>query len=235
MERVFCDLLNVPNSQDNDEEENDVRIGEEDDENPITKEEFEKATSRMKNEQSPGDNGLPVEVLKAGGATVANILLNIFNAAYRAGMVQLDWQKGVISPILKKGEKTVCDNHRGIALLSHAGKIYTRILEMRLRDCVEDVLHDCQFGFRKYYRPRVHSEIDVRKCWEWDIDKYALFIDLQKAFDRVIRSLLWRILQEDYHNVPAKLVRVIRSVYSRCISKVRTQKSKVQNLTLNQE
>ena len=105
MERVFCDLLNVPNSQDNYEEENDVRIGEEDDENPITKEEFEKATSRMKNEQSPGDNGLPVEVLKAGGATVANILLNIFNAAYRAGMVQLDWQKGVISLILKKGRE----------------------------------------------------------------------------------------------------------------------------------
>ena len=35
----FCDLLN---SQDNSEEENEFRIGEEDEENPITMEEFEK-------------------------------------------------------------------------------------------------------------------------------------------------------------------------------------------------
>ena len=31
-------------------------------------------------------------------------------------------------------------------------------------------------------------------------------------------------LQEYHYNVPAKLVRVIRSIYSQCVSKVRTQK-----------
>jgi len=64
----------------------------------------------------------------------------------------------------------------------------------------------------------------LEKCWEWGIDKYALFIDLQKAFHIVNRSLLWRILQENYYDVPAKLVSVIRNVDSHCISKVRTQK-----------
>ena len=118
--KYFCDLLNVPNSQDNPQEENDFRIGEDDEENPITMEEFEKAISRMKNGQSPGDDGLPVELLKAGGATVANKLLKIFNIAYKAEMVPLDWQEGAISPILKKGDKTVCNNHKGITLLSHA-------------------------------------------------------------------------------------------------------------------
>ena len=170
---------------------------------------------------------MPVEVLKAGGATVANKLLKIFNAAYKAELVPLDWQKGVISPILKKGDKTVCNNHRGITLLSRAGKIHNRILERRLRDCVEDILDDCQFGFRPE-RSTTDAVFTVKmmleKCWEWGVDKYALFIDLEKAFDRVNRSLLWRILQEDHYNVPAKLVRVIRSIYSQCVSKVRTQK-----------
>ena len=42
----FCDLRNVPNSQDNSEEENDFRIGEEDEENPLTMEQFEKQSQR---------------------------------------------------------------------------------------------------------------------------------------------------------------------------------------------
>ena len=45
----------------------------------------------MKNGKSPGDDGLLVQVLKAGGATVAN---KQFNATYKAQMVPLDWQKG---------------------------------------------------------------------------------------------------------------------------------------------
>ena len=45
----FWDMLNVPNSQNNSDEENDFRIGEEEEENPVTMEEFEKAISRMKN------------------------------------------------------------------------------------------------------------------------------------------------------------------------------------------
>ena len=207
--------------------ENHFRIGEEDNENLITMEEFEKAISRMKNGKSPGDDGLPVEVLKAGGATVAIKLLKIFNAAYKAEMAQLDWQKGVISPTLKGGDKTVCNNHRGITLLSHAGNIYNRILERRLRDCVEDILDECQYGF-KPGRSTTDAVLKVKmmpeKCWEWSVDKYALFIDLEKAFDRENRSLLWRIVQEDHYNMPAKLVRVIRSIYSQCVSKVRTQK-----------
>ena len=95
-------MLNVPNSQDNSEEENDFRIGEEVKEHPISMEELEKAISRVKNGKSPGDDGLPVEVLKVGGATVANKLRKIFSAAYKAEMVPLDWQKCVISPILKR-------------------------------------------------------------------------------------------------------------------------------------
>ena len=91
---------------------------------------------------------------------------------------------------------------------------------MRLRDCVEDILDDCQFGFRPG-RNTTDAVFIVKmmleKCWERGVEKYVLFIDLQKAFDRVKRSLLWKILQEDHYNVLAKLVRVIRSIYPQCV------------------
>ena len=194
-----------------------MRDEEESNGNPITINEITKAMAKMKKGRSPGEDGLPVEVLKAGGMTVVEQLLNICNRAYETEMVPSDWQKRIISPIFKKGEKTICDNHRGIALLFHAGKIYTRIVETKLRECVEGVLDTSQYGFRPG-RSTINAVFIVKmlleKSWEWGIDQYALFVDLEKAFDRVNRNHLWKVLKENRYNIPTKLIRVIRSIYS---------------------
>ena len=64
----------------------------------------------------------------------------------------------------------------------------------------------------------------LEKSWEWGIRQYALFVDLEKAFDRVNRNHLWEVLQENRYDIPTKLIRVIRSIYSQCASKVKTSK-----------
>ena len=75
-------------------------------------------------------------------------MLQICNAAYVSEIAPSDWQQGVFSPLFKKGEESLCDNYRGITLLSHSGKVYTRIVEKRIRACVESLLNDSQYGFR---------------------------------------------------------------------------------------
>ena len=55
------------------------------------------------------------------------------------------------------------------------------------------------------------------------VDKYALFFDLEKAFDRVDRGNLWQVLQDLHYNIPTKLLRVIKSIYAESKSKVTTQ------------
>ena len=82
---------------------------------------MERAISEMKNEKSPGDDGLPVVILLAGGACVVQKMPNICNTAYLTEMAPVDWQRGVISPIYKKMDKHACDNYRGITLLAHSG------------------------------------------------------------------------------------------------------------------
>lgn len=51
-------------------------------------------------------------------------------------------------PILKKGDLTKFDNWRGISLLDTTGKLFTKIIQMRLQNVIEDVLPDSQCGFR---------------------------------------------------------------------------------------
>jgi hypothetical protein len=54
------------------------------------------------------------------------------------GITPGEWNKSIICPIYKKGDKTDCKNYRGIALMPHAAKVYERILEKRLREIVKD-------------------------------------------------------------------------------------------------
>ena len=63
----------------------------------------------------------------------------------------------------------------------------------------------------------------LEKSWEWGLDKYALFIDLEKGFDLINRNNLWSVLRDDHYNIPRKLVRVICSMYAQCSSKVKMQ------------
>ena len=61
------------------------------------------------------------------------------------------WSSGIIVPIPKKGDKKDVNNNRGITLTSIFSKIFSHVLDNRLRKFVESQNHlsDCQFGFRE--------------------------------------------------------------------------------------
>ena len=88
------------------------------------------------------------------------------------------------------------DNHRGISLLSIAGKILARVL---LNEHLEQsgLLPESQSGFRKD-----RETIDViftarqlqEKYQEQNMDLYMIFVDLTKTFDTVSREGIWKIM-----------------------------------------
>ena len=101
-----------------------------------------------------------------------------------------DVRDSTIAALFKnKGSRADCGNHRGISLLSTAGKILARIMLNRLIPSVaEKNLSESQCGFRRN-RTTTEMIFTVRqiqeKCTEQNMCSYAVFITLTKAFDTV--------------------------------------------------
>ena len=139
----------------------------------------------------------------------------------------LDWQTGVVVPLFKKEDRRVCSNYRGITLLNLPGKVYSRVLERRIRPIVEPRIQEEQCGFRPgrgtldqlYTLHRV-----LEGSWEFAQPVHMCFVDLEKAFDRVPRGILWGVLRE--YGVRGPLLRAVRSLYDRSRSLVRIAGSK---------
>ena len=194
--------------------------------NEISIEEVEHALKEMKNGKAPGDDELPIEIFMAAGVEGMHWLKIILNTAWRQEKVPADWQKAIVCPIYKKGEKSNCANYRGISLLSHVGKVYERIVEARLRWIVEHKLGNWQHGFRpnRSTMDLVFTlKIILEKSWEWNKKQYVGFIDLEKAFDRIDRNNLWRVLQYREYSINKKLIRVIMSIYENTQSRVKNR------------
>lgn len=105
--------------------------------------------------------------------------------------------------------------------MSHVGKIYERILERRLRIYMEEMLSEAQCGFRPG-RGTVDQisalRIFLEKSWEYGIDQHICFLDLEKAFDRVPREKMWKVIRES--GIPQDLLNAIRSTYDKQMSTI---------------
>jgi hypothetical protein len=55
----------------------------------------------------------------------------------------------IIVPIHKTGDKTDCNNYRGISLLSTSYTILLNILLSRLSPYMDEIIEDHQCGFRR--------------------------------------------------------------------------------------
>ena len=78
--------------------------------------EFELAIEKLKNYKSPGIDQMPAELIKSGGRTIRwEIHKLIISIWYKEDLPE-EWKESIIIPIYKKGDKTDCNNYRGISI-----------------------------------------------------------------------------------------------------------------------
>jgi hypothetical protein len=60
-------------------------------------------------------------------------IYNLIIKIWEDEQMPMDWEEGIIYPIYKKGDRSVCSNYRGIKLLNVTYKIFTSLLHNRLQ------------------------------------------------------------------------------------------------------
>ncbi|KAK3547897.1 hypothetical protein QTP70_000353 [Hemibagrus guttatus] len=208
----FGDLLNpteTPSVEEPEAEDSEV-------DSFITQAEVTEVVQKLLGGKAPGVDKIRPEYFKSLDVVGLSWLTCLCNIAWRSGTVLLDWATGVVVPLFKKGDRRVCST-----LLSLPGKVYSRVLERRVRPLIEPRIQEEQCGFRPS-----HGTLDqlytlhrvLEGSWKFAQAVHMCFVDLEKAFDRVPCGILWEVLWE--YGVHGPLLRVVQSLYNRSRSLV---------------
>lgn len=182
----------------------------------ITQAEIRNASKRLNLNKACSLDTILNEYLKESIDIILDPLEKLFNFILDKKSFPTQWTKGVIIPIHKKGDSSIPSNYRGITLVSCFGKLFTIIVNERLKKWAlqNDIISDAQFGFKADY-----STVDAIFILESFISKmirdkkklYCVFVDLKRAFDSIYRNGLWFKMINS--GIDGKLFQLIRSIY----------------------
>ncbi|KAK3553750.1 hypothetical protein QTP70_009196 [Hemibagrus guttatus] len=197
----------------------------------IRKDEVRKALKRMKSGKAVGPDDIPVEVWKCLGEAAVEFLACLFNRVLESEKMPEEW-RSVLVPIFKnKGDVQSCSKYRGIKLMSHTMKVWERVVEAKLRKVVE--ICEQQYGFmpRKSTTDAIFAlRILMEKYRDGQRELHCVFLDLEKAYDRVPREELWYCMRKS--GVAEKYVRVVQDMYERSRTVVRCAVGQTEELNV---
>ena len=208
----FEQLMNVENER----VEREIGPGTERQVPEIEREEVVAAMKKMKKGKAVGPDDIPIEAWRVLGEAGVDILLDILSGIMQTEKMPEEWRESILIPIFKnKGDILECGKYREIKLMAHTLKLWERLRERVM-------VSDQQFGFMPG-RSTTDAIFALRQLME----KYregrkalhCVFIDLEKAYDRVPRQEIWNCLR--LKEVEEKYIRLIQDMYENCKTKVR--------------
>ena len=171
--------------------------------------------------KASGGDGVPVELFQIPKGDAVKVLHSIRQQIWKTEQWPQEQKRSAFIPIPKKGNAKECSDYHTIALISHASKVMTKILQVRFQQYVNHELPDVLAGFRKGRGTRDQIAVGSSKKQEESQENiYFCFIDYAKAFDCVDHKKQWKILRE--MGIPDHLTCLLRTLYAGQEAIVRT-------------
>ena len=117
----------------------------------VTPEMIAKKIKKMKDNKSPGVDGIPPKLLKEIVEQISTPLAKLINLSLEEGIVPSEWKEANIMPLFKKGSRNKPENYRPVSLTS----VVCKLLETLIRDHMVEFLvkhkliNTSQHGFLK--------------------------------------------------------------------------------------
>ena len=109
----------------------------------------------MKDNKSPGVDGIPPKLLKEIVEQISTPLAKLFNSSLEEGIVPSEWKKANITLLFKKGSRNKSENYTPVSLTS----VVCKLLETLIRD------HMVEFHVKhKLINTSQHGFLKARSC-----------------------------------------------------------------------
>ena len=161
----------------------------------ITEEMVKEELKSLNPHKSIGPDDIHPRLLKELSEYIAGPLAYFFNLTIKEGCTPHDWKKAFVSPIYKKGSKSIAENYRPISLTS----ILCKMMEKFVRSCIvthlfqNNLLSDRQFGFLTGRSTVLQLLYYLDNCVNIIADGGVvdtIYMDFSKAFDTVAHKRL---------------------------------------------
>ena len=184
---------------------------------PINEEEIENAITSMKNEKSPGEDGLTKEFYVTFLDIFKTELCELFNNMKLANSEPISMKNAIVKLLYKKGDHRYLKNWRPVSLLNVDYKILSKVMTNRIAKITDKIVPmEQKCGVKGRKLTDIIRNIDTIRD---NMEKgYLVMLDQTKAFDRVNHKYLISVLE--HMGITGAFLSLTKTLYTDVTSQI---------------
>ncbi|KAG5357098.1 LINE-1 reverse transcriptase-like protein [Yarrowia sp. C11] len=187
---------------------------------PFTEKEVYEALKAAQHKSAPGMDGFSYKFYMNCWEELKDLLLEVFELAASGTPVSRTRNTSVIRLLAKDGDPTNITNYRPISLINTELKIFTHVINRRIQQHLDSLVHPAQTGFIP--GRTIQTNLDLmdhyynvygrRKGW------YMGLLDFRKAYDSISQE--WIIAVLENVGFKSRMINCVKSIQSEAASMI---------------